>query len=88
MRRVRRALVTVTLLAAAGGAWWSGALPCTLVVAQPACQLVVTGGPVLDTADLVDVRPAPSSGAARPGLLAVREPEGRLRMPSLAITHR
>ncbi len=85
MRRVRRVLVTVTLLAAAGGAWWSGALPCTLVVAQPACQLVVTGGPVLDTADLVDVRPAPSSGAARPGLLAVREPEGRLLVTTIEV---
>lgn len=85
MRRIRRALVAVTLLGAAGGAWWSGALPCTLVVAQPACQLVVTGGPVLDTADLVDVRPASSLGATRPGPLAVREPEGRLLVTTIEV---
>jgi hypothetical protein len=37
------------LLATATGAWWSGTVPCAVVVAQPACQLAVSGGPVLDT---------------------------------------
>lgn len=86
MRRLRRALVATLLLAAAGGAWWSGAIPCALVVAQPSCQLLVTGGPVLDTSGLVAVRPSTSEGATRGGTLAVREPAGRLLVTTIEVS--
>lgn len=89
MRRLRRALVATLLLAAAGGAWWSGAIPCALVVAQPSCQLLVTGGPVLDTAAIVAVRPTASegvTGVARGGPLAVREPAGRLLVTTIEVS--
>lgn len=86
MRRIRRALVATVLLAVGGGAWWSGALPCTLVVTQPACQLVVTGGPVIDTATLVTVRPVAAEGATRSGPVAVREPAGRLLVTTIEVS--
>lgn len=78
MRRVRRALLASTVLAGAVGAWWSGSLPCALVIAQPACQLVVTGGPVIDAATLLDVRPT--------GDVAVREPAGRLLVTTIEVS--
>ncbi|MGA0830415.1 MAG: hypothetical protein ACO3RG_03145 [Nitriliruptoraceae bacterium] len=59
MRRVLLRLVLVAaLLGGAGGAWAAGLLPCEAVGAHPDCQLLVTGGPVLDTADLLTVTPS------------------------------
>ena len=77
--RGRAALVALLVLGGGAGAWWSGSVPCALVVAQPACQLVVTGGPVLDTADLVDVR-------SDDGRVAVREPAGRLLATTIEVS--
>ena len=77
--RLRAGVVALAVLLAAAGAWWSGALPCALVVAQPACQLVVTGGPVLDTAELVAV-------GAGDGTVAVREPAGRLLATTIEVS--
>ena len=84
MRRVRRALVLPVVLAATVGAWWSGVVPCTLVVAQPECQLLVTGGPVIDTATLLDVRPSSVPGPTAP--VAVREPAGRLLVTTIEVS--
>jgi PDZ domain-containing secreted protein len=50
--RLRLGIASVALVAT-GAAWWNGLLPCELVQAQPDCQLIVTGGPVLDTGELV-----------------------------------
>lgn len=87
MRRVVRALLLPVTLAAAVGAWWSGALPCALVVAQPACQLLVTGGPVIDTATLLDVRPSSGAGTAvGVTTVAVREPAGRLLVTTIEVS--
>jgi Lon-like protease len=88
VRRLRRALVVSVSIAAAGGAWWSGALPCAVVVAQPACQLAVTGGPVLDTATLVTLRPidVPGASAAPAAPVAVREPAGRLLVTTIEVS--
>lgn len=77
--RGRASLAVLLVLAGGAGAWWSGSVPCALVVAQPACQLVVTGGPVLDTGDLVDVRPDD-------GRVAVREPAGRLLATTIEVS--
>jgi PDZ domain-containing protein len=82
-------LVAAGLLAAVTGAWWSGSVPCAIVVAQPACQLVVTGGPVLDVARLVDVVPA--TGASRASspdgrAVEVREPAGRLLVTTIEVS--
>ena len=82
MRRVRRLLVAAVLLAGAGGAWWSGALPCGLLVAQPACQLVVAGGPVLDTAALMTLSPSPTADRD----IEVREPAGRLLVTTIEVS--
>lgn len=83
-RRTRRTLLAAAAVAALGGAWWSGALPCALVVAQPDCQLVVAGGPVLDTAALLTVR---ASGAPTgiDGAPVVREPAGRLLVTTIEV---
>ena len=81
MRRVLLRLVLVAgLLGGAGGAWAGGLLPCDVVGAHPDCQLLVTGGPVLDTADLVTV----VAGAADP--IRVREPAGRLHATTIEIS--
>ena len=82
MRRVRRVLVAAVLLAGAGGAWWSGVVPCGLVVAQPACQLVVAGGPVLDTAALMTLSPSPTADRD----VQVREPAGRLLVTTIEVS--
>lgn len=84
MRRARRALLAAAALVAFGGAWWSGVVPCALVVAQPACQLVVAGGPVLDTAGLVTVR-ASDAPAGIDGAPLVREPAGRLLVTTIEV---
>lgn len=52
--RLRLAVLSAAF-AATGAAWWNGLLPCEVVVAQPDCQLLVTGGPVLETGDLVTI---------------------------------
>lgn len=79
-RALLRVVVALALLAGAGGAWASGALPCGLVGAHPACQLVVTGGPVLDTADLVAVAAVDADAPVR-----VREPAGRLYATTIEV---
>jgi len=84
MRPMRRTLLAAAALIALGGAWWSGAVPCALVVAQPACQLVVAGGPVLDTAMLVAVR-ASDAPAGIDGAPVVREPAGRLLVTTIEV---
>ncbi len=88
MRRLLlRAVLTLAVLGGAGGAWAAGLLPCALVVAQPACQLMVTGGPVLDTAELVTVTPAPgdpSTDADAP--VPVRTPAGRLYATTIEVS--
>jgi PDZ domain-containing secreted protein len=79
--RASRALVATAVLVAAVGAWWSGEVPCGVVGAQPACQLAVTGGPVLDAAALAVVRPTGVQG----GDIAVREPAGRLLVTTIEV---
>jgi PDZ domain-containing protein len=90
VRLIRRVLVTSALLAAAAGAWAAGVIPCAVVVAQPACQLAVTGGPVLDTATLVTLRPAAAQSSDGPalvpgGAVRVREPSGRLLVTTIEV---
>ena len=85
MRRTRRLLVLVALLAASGGAWWSGVVPCAVVVAQPACQLIVTGGPVIDTASLITVVPSASGSGGAGREVGVREPAGRLLVTTIEV---
>ncbi len=96
-----RSLVVLVVLAAAMGAWWSGNVPCQVISAQPACQLAVTGGPLLDTAELLSMSPSgvsPSglagsgvagsgaAGTASLGLgLQVREPAGRLLVTTIEV---
>lgn len=82
MPRPVRVLLTAVLLAGAASAWWSGLLPCTLVVAQPACQLLVTGGPVLDTTALLTLGPPADGGRA----IAIREPTGRLLVTTIEVS--
>jgi Lon-like protease len=84
VRRARRTLLAAAALTALGAAWWSGVLPCAVVVAQPACQLVVAGGPVLDTASLVIVR-ASDAPAGIDGAPPVREPAGRLLVTTIEV---
>jgi len=84
MRRSGRILIAAGALIALGGAWWSGALPCGLVGVQPACQLIVAGGPVLDTAVLVSVSPSSGPGAQGTGVV-VREPAGRLLVTTIEV---
>jgi PDZ domain-containing protein len=81
VRRARRALLASALVAGVGGAWWSGVVPCAIVVAQPTCQLAVSGGPVLDTATLVTLAPTSSAGPD----VTVREPSGRLLVTTIEV---
>jgi PDZ domain-containing protein len=74
-----RILAAVGVLAATG-AYASGAVPCALVTLQPACQLAVTGGPVLDTADLVRIE---GRGSAR---LGTADGEGRLLATTIEVS--
>jgi PDZ domain-containing protein len=76
-----RTVIAVAMLASGVGAWWSGVLPCAAVTAQPACQLAVSGGPVLDTGTLLSVSP---SGAERAEVV-VREPAGRLLVTTIEV---
>jgi PDZ domain-containing protein len=80
-----RTLLAAALLATSVGAWWAGVLPCEVITAQPACQLAVSGGPVLDTARLLSVSPSGvPAGADRPEV-AVREPAGRLLVTTIEV---
>lgn len=79
-RAVLRVVLVLALGAGAGGAWAAGLLPCTVVVAQPACQLLVSGGPVLDTADLLVVTAASADDPVR-----VRTPAGRLHATTIEV---
>lgn len=73
---------------AASGAYAAGVVPCTVVALQPTCQLTVTGGPVLDTAELIRVGVggdaqgrsdgAPTSGTILATTIEVSEPQGWL----------
>ena len=84
MRRVLlRALLTFALLGGAGGAWAGGLVPCEMVGAHPDCQLLVTGGPVLDTADLLTVMAADPADPAQP--VRIREPAGRLHATTIEV---
>ena len=61
-------------------------MPCPVVAAQPACQLAVSGGPVLDTGQLIDVTPSavqPSGVVA--GELRVREPAGQVLVTTIEV---
>jgi PDZ domain-containing protein len=86
VRRTRRLIVAAALLGAAGGAWWSGVVPCAVVVAQPACQLAVTGGPVIDTAQLIVIGAASPASAASGREVTVREPAGRLLITTIEVS--
>jgi PDZ domain-containing secreted protein len=61
-RRSVRILIVMLLTVASVAAYASGGLPCALVSVQPACELIVDGGPVLDATALVTVRPRPAGG--------------------------
>ena len=79
-------LIAAGLLAAATGAWWSGSVPCAVVVAQPACQLAVTGGPVLDVAQLMTVVPSATAAGASGRDVEVREPAGRMLVTTIEVS--
>jgi PDZ domain-containing protein len=80
-----RTLIAAAVLASSVGAWWSGVLPCAAVTAQPACQLAVSGGPVLDTARLLSVTPSGAPAGAGGAPVAVREPAGRLYVTTIEV---
>ena len=80
-----RTLVVAAVLAASVGAWWSGSLPCAAVTYQPACQLAVSGGPVLDTARLLTITPSGAEGAEGAEGVMVREPAGRLLVTTIEV---
>lgn len=72
---------------AASGAYAAGVVPCTVVALQPTCQLTVTGGPVLDTAELIRVgvgapggldAASTTSGTILATTIEVSEPQGWL----------
>jgi PDZ domain-containing protein len=73
------------VLVALGGMWASGIVPCGLVVLQPDCQLVVAGGPVLDTSALVGISPSADSASVAGEVVAVREPAGRLLVTTIEV---
>jgi PDZ domain-containing secreted protein len=76
--RVRtRFLALGAALTLFGGLYASGTIPCAVLTLQPDCELLVTGGPVLDTAELVTVR-----GFNTP----VRRPEGRLLATTIEVS--
>jgi PDZ domain-containing secreted protein len=77
VRAVRRLGGVALALLIATGTWWSGVLPCALVTYQPDCELVVAGGPVLDTSGLVVVRRSDDG--------PVREPAGRLLVTTIEV---
>jgi PDZ domain-containing protein len=81
VRRLRRLLVATALVGATSAAWWSGALPCALVTTQPACQLAVSGGPVIDASTLMTLGP----GGAGGDVVTVREPAGRLLVTTIEV---
>jgi Lon-like protease len=85
VRRPGRVLIAAGALLALGGAWWSGGVPCALVGVQPACQLIVAGGPVLDTSALVTVGPPASASAGSGVEVVVREPAGRLLVTTIEV---
>jgi len=74
-----RLLLATGAIVAASAATATGAVPCALLTLQPTCQLIVTGGPVLDTSELVTITGA-GPGAVTGRLLAttieVSEPDG------------
>jgi PDZ domain-containing protein len=90
-RALLRMLAAVVLLGGVGGAWTSGFVPCAAVPLGPACQLTVTGGPVLDTAGLLTVTAiepgSPSGPLSGPlsGSLPVRAPAGRLLVTTIEV---
>jgi PDZ domain-containing secreted protein len=75
---------------AVSGAYAAGVVPCTVVVLQPTCQLMVTGGPVLDTSELIRVErvgadaqggsdgASTTSGTILATTIEVSEPQGWL----------
>jgi PDZ domain-containing protein len=79
-RILLRLVLVVALLGGAAGAWSAGVLPCDVVGAHPDCQLLVSGGPVLDTADLLSVTSALPDDPVR-----VREPAGRLHATTIEV---
>jgi PDZ domain-containing protein len=74
-----RLLVATGATAAAAAATAAGVVPCPLLTLQPACQLAVTGGPVLDTSELVTITgagPGPVTGRLLATTIEVSEPDG------------
>jgi PDZ domain-containing secreted protein len=85
-RSLLRLLVAVALPAAAVGTWAIGAVPCPAVPVGPTCQLMVTGGPVLDTGALVRVDPGdPGDPGAAADPVRVRTPSGRLLVTTIEV---
>jgi PDZ domain-containing secreted protein len=86
-----RILIVTLVIAGAVGAWWSGSIPCPVISAQPACRLAVSGGPVLDTGQLLSMSPSglsPSGvtpSGATPSELEVREPAGQLLVTTIEV---
>jgi len=72
-----RLLASVATLTLLGTLYGTGAIPCAVLTPQPDCELLVEGGPVLDTSDLVTVR-----GFTTP----VRSPEGRLLATTIEVS--
>ncbi len=76
--RLRLLLATGAIVAATASTA-TGAVPCALLTLQPACQLIVTGGPVLDTSELVAITgagPGPVTGRLLATTIEVSEPDG------------
>ncbi len=75
--RLRLLVAAGAIVASAATA--AGVVPCALLTLQPACQLAVTGGPVLDTAELVTITgagPGPVTGQFLATTIEVSEPDG------------
>jgi PDZ domain-containing secreted protein len=66
----------------------AGLVPCAVLTLQPACQLAVTGGPVLDTAELVrvDIRTDVPGVSEAPGRSTRTAPAGLLLATTIEVS--
>jgi len=85
--RAGKTLLAAALLVGGVGAWWAGVLPCAVILHQPACQLAVSGGPVLDAGDLLSVTLSSAAGGSggAAGGVTVREPAGQLLVTTIEV---